>query len=86
MSVDIPTRLQQFVNDELSSGKFATETELVTTALNTYREMKRRHSDLKGRVARSLNQLEQGLVAPLDMDEIKLQVRRFADANNSDQK
>ena len=86
MSVDIPTTLQGFVNDELSAGKFASESELVATALNTFREMKKRHRDLKERVARSLNQVEQGLITPMDMDDIRRQVNRFADESNRDQK
>ena len=86
MSVDIPTTLQAFVNDELSAGKFANESELVAKALETYLEMQRRYSDLKGRVERSLDQLENGLVAPLDMDDVKDRVRRFAETNNRDSK
>jgi Arc/MetJ-type ribon-helix-helix transcriptional regulator len=38
MIVEIPTTLQGFVNGELSAGTFANESELVTTALNTYHE------------------------------------------------
>jgi Arc/MetJ-type ribon-helix-helix transcriptional regulator len=83
MSVDIPSTLQGFVNDELSAGTFANESELVTTALNTYREMKQRHRDLKARVAESLKQVEQGQVAPMDMEGIKLRLRRFVDESNS---
>jgi len=84
MSVDIPSKLQPLVNDELSSGDFTTESDLVAAALETYLEMRRRHGVLKGRVELSLKQIQQGLVSPLDVEEVKQKVRRFAEVNDQD--
>lgn len=85
MSVDIPNNLQQSVSAELSAGSFASESELVAAALETYLEMRRRHGDLKTRVDRSLSQLQDGLVSTVDMEAIKDHVRRFSEANNQSQ-
>ena len=82
MSVEIPNNLQSSVRRELSDGKFASESELVTAALETYLEMRRRHGVLKSRVDRSISQLQQGLVSPLDMDSIKSEVLRSSEASN----
>jgi putative addiction module CopG family antidote len=71
MSVSIPSELRPFIEQELASGKFRNETELVTAAIELYREMQSRHAELKGQVQRSLEQADRGDVAPLDMGGIK---------------
>ncbi|MEL7496562.1 MAG: hypothetical protein AAFN77_03065 [Planctomycetota bacterium] len=81
MSVDIPTTLQGFVNDELSAGKFANESELVAAALETFLEMKRRHLNLKERVTQSLRQRDQGLASSVDFKAVKDQIRDAARRN-----
>ena len=81
MSVNIPTTLKPFVDEELSSGKFASESELVITALELYREMKERHSDLRSKVEKSAAQADAGLATSLDMEDIKSRLSAKFDAN-----
>ena len=81
MSVNIPTTLKPFVDEELSSGKFANESELITTALELYREMKARHSDLRSNVDASLAQADAGRVTPLDMEDVKSRLAAKFDSN-----
>ncbi|MEL7499737.1 MAG: hypothetical protein AAFN77_19195 [Planctomycetota bacterium] len=76
MSVDIPTTLQAFVNEELTTGEFASEADLVTAALETYRDMKRRHTELTGRLNQSFAQLDQGLAKEIDFEQMKTEVRQ----------
>lgn len=71
MSISIPTDLEPFVRQELASGSVQSEEELVTKALELYRELKSRHDDLRWQVQRSLDQAERGQVAPWDMGAMK---------------
>ena len=71
LSISIPSELQPFIEQELATGRFRDESELVTAALELYREMNRRHSELRGQVQRSLDQADRGETVPLDMDAIK---------------
>ena len=79
MSVSIPAELQPFIEQELASGEFQDESELVTKALELYREMKTRHQELRTRVQHSLEQADEGQVAPLDMEAIKDSLREELD-------
>ena len=83
MSVSIPSNLQPFVEQEIASGAVGNETELVSKALELYREMKDRHASLRADVQASLTQAEAGDVSPLDMNVIKETLR--SELNDSDQ-
>jgi len=79
ISISIPAELQPFVKQELAAGRFRDESELVTAALELYREMNLRHAELRSQVKRSLDQADRGEVAPLDMDSIKGTLREELD-------
>lgn len=78
MSIDIPSTLQGFVNDEIASGAFGSEAELVVAALATFQEMKRRHRSLKDSVSQSLSQRDQGLASSVNFSAVKEQIRDAA--------
>jgi putative addiction module CopG family antidote len=75
MSVSIPSNLQPFVEEELATGEYTSESELVAKALEVYRELKRRHHQLLEDVQRSLAQADRGGFKPLDMSAIKAKLR-----------
>ena len=70
MSVTIPPELEPFVEAELASGAFASEAELIAKALELYRQMKKRHEELRTEVGRSLDEAKRGDVAELDVEQV----------------
>ncbi|MFV1965993.1 MAG: type II toxin-antitoxin system ParD family antitoxin [Pirellulaceae bacterium] len=81
MSVSIPSELQPFIEQELAAGKSRDESELVTAALQLYREMNTRHAELRSQIQRSLDQADRGEVSSLDMDSIKGTLRDELDGS-----
>ena len=71
MTRTFPTDLNPFIQDELQSGSNADEDAVLTAALEVFREVRQRHSELRGRVQESLAESHAGEVTPLDMDEIR---------------
>ena len=76
MPKTFPPELEQFVQQELANGDYQTEEELVIDALKVFRELKRRHEQLRADVQRSIEQAERGEVHPLDTDATKAAARR----------
>jgi Arc/MetJ-type ribon-helix-helix transcriptional regulator len=71
MTRTFPTDLNQFIQDELQTGGYADEDAVLTAALEVFREVRQRHSDLRARVQESLAQAHAGQATSLDMDEIR---------------
>jgi Arc/MetJ-type ribon-helix-helix transcriptional regulator len=69
--VTISANLWGFIQQEVATGSAANEEEVVSRALELYREMKSRHGMLKSEVAQSLAELHRGEVAPLDIVFLK---------------
>ncbi len=81
MSVNIPTTLKPFVESELSSGAFESESALVAMALEMFQDARRRHADLKAKVHASAEQANAGDVSPLVMEDVIAQLRLKFDEN-----
>jgi len=71
MTRTFPTDLNQFIQDELQTGGYADEDAVLTAALEVFRQVRQRHSDLRARVQESLAQAHAGQATSLDMDEIR---------------
>jgi antitoxin ParD1/3/4 len=56
----LPTDLAQFVEQELATGKYQTEADLVCEAVRLLREREQRLSDLRQEILPALAQLDQG--------------------------
>ena len=76
-----PPEIDEYVRQQLATGRFADEADFATTAFRMYRELEQRHQELQSRVQRSIEQAERGEVAPLDMEEIKAEL--IAELNSS---
>jgi putative addiction module CopG family antidote len=76
MTTTLPPDLMKFVEQELATGKFETESELLIRALELYREMKTRHDALRQEVQASLESADRGEVAPFDIEEVISEVER----------
>ena len=79
MPKSYPPELEQFVQQELATGKYQSEDELVIAALTVFRELNTRYQHLRDDVQRAIVQADQGEVAPLDVATIKSEVTRQLD-------
>ena len=69
-----PPAIEEFVQQELASGEYRSEADLINQALSVYRELKLRHQILRADVARAITQADSGDVAPLDIEAIKAEL------------
>ena len=76
MSNTYPPDLEQFVEEELASGKYKNEAELVIDALKVLRELKSRHQQLRTEIHNAILQAERGEVILLDTEATKAEGRR----------
>ena len=62
--------IKKFIADELASGTYEDETALLSEALEVFRELKQRHTDLRQQIQQSLEDEKAGRIAPLDVNDI----------------
>ena len=70
MSSTYPPEITRFIEDEMSSGKFANEAELIARALAVYRELKDGHAELRVKIAEAIEDENAGRVGSLNVEEI----------------
>lgn len=68
-TIDSP-EIKKFIADEMATGSYENESDLMAEALNVFRELKSRHSELRQQIQQSLNDEKNGHVAPFDVNEI----------------
>jgi putative addiction module CopG family antidote len=66
----LPSDLAQFVSDQVGSGKYSSQSEVVLDALRLMRDRERRAAELRGEIAPALERLERGQGRELDVDEV----------------
>jgi len=76
MSEILPAELQQFVQEELASGRYPSERELVVDAVRTLREARVREDRLRAEIHSRLVTLDSGKAIPLADDDA---LRQFLD-------
>ena len=62
--------ITKFIAEELATGTYEDETALLTEALEVFRELKLRHTELRQQIHQSLEDEKAGRIAPLDVNEI----------------
>ncbi len=65
-----PPELEKFVRQELASGNFLSEADLLNRALGVYCELKKRHNALRLEVETAIFEAERGEAKPLDIEEV----------------
>ncbi len=70
MSTAYSPEIKKFIADELASGTYEDETALLAEALEVFRELKQRHTDLRQQIQQSIEDERSGRIAPLDINEI----------------
>jgi Arc/MetJ-type ribon-helix-helix transcriptional regulator len=71
MTRTFTAELNQFIQDELETGDFANEDAVLTAALEVFREVRQRHTELRERVQESLTQSHAGETSLLDMNQLR---------------
>ncbi len=75
--------LEQYVQQKVASGQFASPDEFALEAMRVYRELETRHESLKGDIQAALDQAEKSQSGPLDVDSIKRELTTTAVASGS---
>lgn len=76
MSTSLPQDLQQFVQQEVASGRYRSEEDLLCAGLRLLRERERRLQALREDIEPALGQLDRGEGKPLDAESIKARGRK----------
>jgi putative addiction module CopG family antidote len=69
MSETLPADLQQFVREELATGRYPSERDLVVDAVRLLREARVQEEDLRAKIQARIASLERGEAIELDDDE-----------------
>lgn len=77
MSSPFPDELQHFIDAEVASGRYEDPNQVVVDAIRVLRDLRQQHAELAGRLAHSIAQADRGEVRPLDVDELKREVREL---------
>ena len=76
MSQSALPNIDQYVQQKIVSGQFASREEFVREAIRVYRELETQHAELHAEVQRRIAQVERGEVGPLDIEAVKAEGRR----------
>jgi antitoxin ParD1/3/4 len=66
----LPSDLAQFVSQQIGSGKYSSESEIVLDGLRLLRERERRIAELRDQIGPSLERLERGEGRELDVEDV----------------
>jgi antitoxin ParD1/3/4 len=66
----LPSDLAQFVSDQIGSGKYSSESEIVLDGLRLLRDRERRTAELRGQIAPALERLHRGEGRELNVEEV----------------
>jgi putative addiction module CopG family antidote len=75
----LPADLEQYVEEKVAAGVFASRDALVAEAVRLYRELESRHESLKADIQAAIQQADKGLSAPLDVEAIRRELREELD-------
>jgi putative addiction module CopG family antidote len=79
MTIPLPADLEQYVEEKVAAGVFASRDALVLEAVRLYRELESRHELLKADIQAAFNQSDRGMSAPLDMEAIQRELMEELD-------
>ncbi len=85
MTVPLPADLEQYVVEKVAAGAFASRDALVLEAVRLYRELELRHDLLKADIQAAIEESDEGMSAPLDMDAIRRELVAELDARGRPQ-
>lgn len=71
MSTSVPPEYQQFVAQRVASGRFRSEEDAVTEALDLLRRREQKLDALRADLQAGLDDIEAGRIHPLDIEDMK---------------
>ena len=66
----LPSDLAEFVTDQIGSGKYTSESEMLLDGLRLLRDRERRIAELRAQILPSLERLDRGEGRELNVDEV----------------
>lgn len=75
MTISLTPDLQQYVDNQVRDGRFASADAAVAEAVRMMKEREEKLAWLRREVQKGVDQLDRGEGAPLDIEEIKAEVR-----------
>jgi len=79
MNISLTPELETMIQEKVRSGLYQTASEVVREALRLFQEREQlyaiRLEELRKEIAKGIEQLERGEVAPLDIEAIKAKAR-----------
>lgn len=70
MPASYSPEIRKFIEEEMATGTYEDESALLAEALEVYRALKQRHTELRLQIQQSLEDEKAGRIAPLDVNEI----------------
>ncbi len=67
-SASVPSDVAQFIEQEIASGRYRSEDELVVDAVRVLRELKQRHHRLCNDIQKGIREIEQGQEIELESE------------------
>ena len=69
--VHVSDDLEDYVQQKIASGQFASQDEFVNEAIRVFREIEAQHQQLRTDVQRSIEEADRGEVEPMDIGALK---------------
>jgi Arc/MetJ-type ribon-helix-helix transcriptional regulator len=70
LKLDYPPEVEAYITEQLAAGRFESESELATAAIQVVQELAARERKFREDLKRSIEQADRGEVAPLNMQEV----------------
>ena len=78
-----PPDIEQFVQETLQTGEYASEDDVVFAAVRALREIKLKHQSLRNDVQFAIDELERGRGERWDLDELKAELARELESESA---
>ena len=78
-----PPDIEQFVQETLQTGEYASEDDVVFAAVRALREIKLKHQSLRNDVQFAIDELERGQGERWDLGELKAELARELESESA---
>ena len=76
LKLNYPADVQEYVSQQLASGRFDSESTLATAAIQVIREIEAAEQKFRADLRRSIEQADRGEIEPLDTEQTLAEARR----------
>ncbi|MCH7726977.1 MAG: type II toxin-antitoxin system ParD family antitoxin [Planctomycetes bacterium] len=82
-SPSYPPEVQEFVEEAVAAGDYASEGDVLVDAVRALREIKRQHQSLRNDVQAGFDELDAGQGEAWDVDELKRELHQKLDGDKT---